>query len=223
MARRNYSGIKVDINRVTYQQIIDFLNEAQLSTDYKERKLARILKEARLSNNQSITNIIGKSDWNSRFATLADAMDYEDFGVQRVYKVVDSLIYDIRHIRNWISDFSVLAKSDFGISNMGQLVVLGQAILGRAIELCPMETGALRKSGTLIVYDDSVVITFSCPYATYVHEDLNKHHDIGRAKFLELALQEMLPKQMVWVETHGEDTVWCSLSLDNTLTYKHYD
>lgn len=223
MARRNYSGLKVDMNRVTYQQIIDFLNEAQLSTDYKERKLARILKAARLSDNHSITHLLGTGDWKSRFATLADAMDYDDFGVQRVYKVVDELLYDIRHVRNWISDFRVLVNSDFGLSAFGQLVVLGQAILGRAVELCPIETGALRKSGTLIIYDDSIVITFACPYATYVHEDLSKHHDIGQAKFLEIALQEMLPKQTVWVEYHGEDVVWCSLSLDNTLKYKHYN
>lgn len=34
------------------------------------------------------------------------------------------------------------------------------------------------------------VVGFTAPYAIYVHEDLTKHHDNGRAKFLEYAIRE---------------------------------
>ena len=218
----NWKQIKVDINNVTYQQIMEFLNYAQATGTYRDRRLARILQEARLSDNYSVTNLIGKGDWHKRFEPLANAIGY-DMGVQQIYRVVDHILYDIRHTRDWISDFKVLANSDFGVSAIGQLTVLGQAILGRATELCPIETGALRASGTLLVYDNYIVIYFDCPYATYVHDNLNNHHNVGQAKFLEVAMQEMLPYQTVWTEYYGENIVWCSIGLNNKVEYRHYE
>jgi hypothetical protein len=65
----------------------------------------------------------------------------------------------------------------------------------------PVDTGDLRDSGHVIptkISGDKVqsVGEFggeSAPYALIVHEDLTKHHRIGRAKFYESAMQEKSP------------------------------
>lgn len=218
----NWKQIKVDINNISYQQIIDFLNYAQENESYRNRRLARILRDARLSDGSSAIEAVDTQYWNNRFHRLANAIGY-DMGVMDIYRIVDPVLYDINSTRNWITNFKILAESDYGISPKGQLVALGQAILGRATELCPIETGRLRASGEMLVYEDYIIIYFDCPYATYVHEDLNKHHIIGQAKFLEQAMQEMLPKNKVWVEHHGESIVWCAISINYDVEYRHYN
>jgi Bacteriophage protein of unknown function (DUF646). len=65
----------------------------------------------------------------------------------------------------------------------------------------PVETGALRDSGLVYkpMIDGSMIsctMTFGVPdpyYAIYVHEDLEAHHDVGEAKFLESTLLESAP------------------------------
>lgn len=65
----------------------------------------------------------------------------------------------------------------------------------------PVDTGALRASHETAppVYAGSnitVTITVggpTAPYALIVHEDLNAHHPVGQAKFLESTLNESAP------------------------------
>lgn len=215
--------MQVNINAISYEEIVQFLKYAQTVGDSKHRRLARALQDARLSDGETVENIIETKYWHGRFKRLANAIGYGDMRIMDIYKVTDDILYDIHTGRNWISDFKVLATSDYGITAMGQLVTLGQAILGMATQLCPMETGRLRQSGTLLVYDNYIVIYFDCPYATYVHDDLNKHHNIGQAKFLEVAMQQMLPNRQVWVEHEGENIVWCSISINYGVRYGHYN
>ena len=67
---------------------------------------------------------------------------------------------------------------------------------------CPVDTGALRSSGTVSTVRESsgmvseVVLSFgnsSSGYALYVHENQEAFHKVGRAKFLESTLLESAP------------------------------
>ena len=112
-----------------------------------------------------------------------------------------------------------------------ELITLGKSILGRAIELTPMKTGTLRKSGVMFDFGTYIIIAFTAPYASYVHENLSISHPIhasnpncgGRAKFLEIALQEFFPDRHVWTEIHGYNGVMCKISINPILLeYSHY-
>jgi len=58
-------------------------------------------------------------------------------------------------------------------------------ILTESIDETPIDSGTLRRSGTVIDQEDSVVILYSAPYALKQHEDLSLSHIDGKAKFLE--------------------------------------
>lgn len=211
-------------DNITYDQIVDFLNEVQRSPGvWQERKLARRLMEARLWNNRYITKVIGTQDWGNRFDELGDALIGGH--VAQVYKVTDKLLYDINVVRDWLATYEQLIKLNLGSYRLEQITLLGQAILGRAVELCPIETGALRASGRLVVIPsaNTVMITFDCPYASYVHEDTNKRHSAGQSKFLEQAAQEIIPYQSTWIQMHEDGGVWIAIELDYTVRYGHYN
>ena len=89
--------------------------------------------------------------------------------------------------------------------SIDELESIGRAILGLAIEKCPIETGFLRSSGKLYVSDKDVRVIFECPYAGYVHDNVNMNHPVGEDHFLEKAAQEILPTISVWAETTGDD------------------
>lgn len=80
--------------------------------------------------------------------------------------------------------------------------VAEKKILAPAIEYCPIDTGALRESGKVgqperVGYEVHVPVTFggdSVDYAAVVHEDLEVHHPVGQAKFLERAMNEEEPR-----------------------------
>jgi len=71
-----------------------------------------------------------------------------------------------------------------------------------SMQLTPVLTGALRAShetkrprtdgGSLVV--DIVVGGPAAPYALYVHENLDAHHKVGQAKFLESAVLAYQPE-----------------------------
>lgn len=71
----------------------------------------------------------------------------------------------------------------------------GEQVIGDAQQLTPVDTGALQASGTTepAELDGHVVkkeIGFNTDYAAAVHENLNAHHDVGQAKYLETAMKE---------------------------------
>lgn len=76
---------------------------------------------------------------------------------------------------------------------------MAEAILNRALIYCPVKTGALRASGT-IIYDRptghryyNVSVEFRAPYARIVHEMVHyAHKPPTKAKFLELAAREVV-------------------------------
>lgn len=131
-------------------------------------------------------------------------------------KATSELIADINKIKNWQGQVQKLVDdaskriggykrkyADEQVLRMDQLVDIGKAILGRSTELCPIETGQLRDSGKLYVMNNFIKIIYECPYAVYVHENVNCKHAFGQAKFLETACQEILGNISVWTEAEN--------------------
>lgn len=185
-----------------------------------------------LKNRLDLIPILKDINKYKKFDKLGD-FDFSDRGLRQVYKVSDDIIKDINTARNWIRDYKRFSSllNKVGIQGLHtELLALGKAILGRAVELCPMKTGTLRKSGILLDFGTYIVISFTAPYATYVHENMEISHPIhggrdcgGRAKFLEIAVQEVFPDRQVWVEHLGTDDVSVKISINPLLIeYSHY-
>ncbi|HXH11157.1 MAG TPA: HK97 gp10 family phage protein [Alphaproteobacteria bacterium] len=75
----------------------------------------------------------------------------------------------------------------------GALFQVGEQIMTEAKALTPVDTGALRASGTVLPPEQDgttvrVVLGFggpAIPYALRQHEDVTLRHTVGQAKFLE--------------------------------------
>ena len=185
-----------------------------------------------LKNRLDLIPILKDINKYKKFDKLGD-FDFSDRGLRQVYKVSDDIIKDINTARNWIRDYKRFSSllSKVGIQGLHiELLALGKTILGRAVELCPMKTGTLRRSGILLDFGTYIVISFTAPYATYVHENMEIAHPIhgdrdcgGRAKFLEVAVQEVFPDRQVWVEHLGTNDVSVKISINPLLIeYSHY-
>jgi hypothetical protein len=79
------------------------------------------------------------------------------------------------------------------------LDVFGEHVIGDSQQLCPVDTGALKASGTTLPAEAngtklSKTIGHNVNYAAAVHERLDQHHDQGQAKFLETAIRNNAPK-----------------------------
>jgi hypothetical protein len=72
-------------------------------------------------------------------------------------------------------------------------------VLGDAQSLTPVDTGFLQSSATdepaeLRGTKVTKRIGFNAEYAVFVHEDLNAHHDVGQAKYLEASVRNNASK-----------------------------
>jgi len=74
------------------------------------------------------------------------------------------------------------------------MVMGGEKIMAIAKSRTPVKFGTLRSSGRVEhgVVGTRIIVTlgFHTDYAVYVHENLQAHHPVGQAKFLESAVQE---------------------------------
>ena len=186
-----------------------------------------------LKNRLDLIHILKDINKYKKFDKLGD-FDFSDRGLRQVYKVSDDIIKDINTARNWIRDYQRFSSllSKVGMQGLHtELLALGKTILGRAVELCPIKTGTLRKSGILLDFGTYIIISFTAPYATYVHENMEIAHPNhssnpdcgGRAKFLEIAVQEVFPDRQVWVEHLGTNDVSVKISINPLLIeYSHY-
>ena len=185
-----------------------------------------------LKNRLDLIPILKDINKYKKFDKLGD-FDFSNRGLRQVYKVSDEIVKDINTARNWIRDYKRFSSllNKVGIQGLHtELLALGKTILGRAVELCPMKTGTLRKSGILLDFGTYIIISFTAPYATYVHENMEIAHPIhggrdcgGRAKFLEIAVQEVFPDRQVWVEHLGINDVSVKISINPLLIeYSHY-
>lgn len=184
----------------------------------------------------------------NRVVVIRDYKKYDKFdklgnfnldsaGLIETYKVSEEILKDIQVARDWLDSYKQFKRFYKGLGEIkqnlhGELLLLGKSILGRAIELAPMDTGNLRRSGVLYDFGTYIVIGFTAPYATYVHENLEIKHPVhrnnpncaGRAKFLEIALQEFFPDRHVWTEIHGYSGVSAKIGINPLyLEYSHYD
>lgn len=162
------------------------------------------------------------------------SLGLDSLGLLNAYTVSKDIIKDIQVARDWLESYKKFRELNLKYnteSTHDELITLGKSILGRAIELTPMKTGYLRESGTLYDLGSYIIIAFTAPYATYVHENLSISHPIhasnpncgGRAKFLEIALQEFLPDRSVWVETEGFSGVYAKIAINPLyVEYKHW-
>lgn len=242
------TGIK-DINKKITQPVDDYLKFVQQSFNTGDVNFMSIFKQL-----DTITK--SKQTYSNEAANLRDRLDtiqilkdfskYKKFdklgnfnlsssGLRQTYKVADDIIRDIDVARDWLASYKRFNKlaSSFSLQGLhSELLKLGQSILGRAIELTPMKTGVLRQSGVLLDFGTYIVIAFTAPYASYVHENMEIAHPNhisntncgGRAKFLEIALQEFFPDRQVWTEIHGYNGVMCKISINPLLLeYSHYN
>ena len=77
-----------------------------------------------------------------------------------------------------------------------------QEIMSESKKQCPVDTGALRASGYVNEPEETKEGIYvqmgyggpSAPYAIYVHERLDLHHRVGKAKFLEDPVKDRAPQ-----------------------------
>ena len=72
----------------------------------------------------------------------------------------------------------------------GGLLIMGEAKKPYNV---PIDTANLRNSGYVRKAPGGEILVelgFAAAYAVYVHEDMEAHHDNGRAKYLEIPLNE---------------------------------
>ena len=77
---------------------------------------------------------------------------------------------------------------------------LGEEILTEAKELCPVDSGTLRQSGSVRANskNKTVEISFNTPYALKQHEEMSYNHpNGGQAKYLEQPFNERV-KEAQW-------------------------
>lgn len=80
----------------------------------------------------------------------------------------------------------------------------GEHVMGEAQQNCPVDTGALRASGTTEPAESkndriTKTIGFNTDYAAIVHEQTGVHHDVGGPKYLENAMRDEAPKMSDFV------------------------
>lgn len=105
-----------------------------------------------------------------------------------------------------------LNKSVSQISDTVQSALLdcGNDLQQKAVDITPIDTGALRASAFTEAEsgsNPSVIVGFEEEYAIYVHENLEAHHDVGQAKFLEQPLKENSDKYVKYVRDKVQDLI----------------
>ncbi len=105
-----------------------------------------------------------------------------------------------------------LNKSISEISSVVEDALLdcGNDLQQKAQDLTPVDTGALRASAFTEAEsgsNPSVIVGYTEEYAIFVHENLEAHHDVGQAKFLEQPLQENIDKYVGHVRDKVQDLI----------------
>ncbi|GLI51348.1 hypothetical protein TSYNTROOL_14340 [Tepidanaerobacter syntrophicus] len=106
-----------------------------------------------------------------------------------------------------------LNKSISKISDTVQDALLdcGNDLQQKSVDITPVDTGALRSSAFTEAdrqgKNPGVVVGFEEEYAIYVHENLEAHHTVGQAKFLEQPLQENTDKYVGYVRDKVQDLI----------------
>lgn len=105
-----------------------------------------------------------------------------------------------------------LNKSVSQISDTVQSALLdcGNDLQQKAVDITPINTGALRASAFTEAEsggNPSVIVGFEEEYAIFVHENLEAHHPVGQAKFLEQPLKENADKYVGHVRDKVQELI----------------
>lgn len=192
-------------------------------------------RAARLREQLDKVIILRDFDKYNKFDRLGN-FGLDSTGLLETYRVAADIINDIQVARDWLASYKEFSKFYKTVNDPytlhSELIILGKSILGRAIELTPKKTGYLRSTGVLYDFGTYIVIAFTASYASYVHENLeiaHPHHASnpncgGRAKFLEIAMQEFFPNRRVWTEIHGYSGVSVKIAINPLyVEYSHYN
>ena len=96
---------------------------------------------------------------------------------------------------------SVAAKYTEGALN--GLEGLANEIMSLSQSRCPVDTGMLRGSAQVTRKEKTVLVSYggaAASYAVQQHENLQYHHDVGQAKFLESSFDELKDKAPDYVK-----------------------
>lgn len=90
-------------------------------------------------------------------------------------------------------------------ATVGGLLAAGLIIQAEAQGMTPVDTGNLKDSAFTRKAPENefaVEIGFSAAYAIYVHEDLDAYHEVGQAKFLEVAVENKQQEALQVIAQH---------------------
>lgn len=97
----------------------------------------------------------------------------------------------------------VLSESD--TINHKALNDVALDLLGKSIELAPIDKGDLRGSGSAKINDNEAIVGFSEPYAVVQHEHTEYSHPRGgEAKYLEKPFRENINKYIKHIADANE-------------------
>lgn len=239
MANKNIPGeISKDVTK-PIDEYLKFIQQSfntngssfkDISVSLKQLAKSGYVEASTLSDRLDLLPILKDINNYKKFDLLAYKISESDIlngRVYNVYKVADDVIHDIKSSKQWIEDYKRFSQllRNAGLNNSHeQLLVLAKTILGRAVELCPIKTGFLRSSGIIIDMGNKINIAFTAPYSMYVHENMSISHPMhgdrncyGRAKFLEIAVQEILPNKTVEVNLKGTGAVSIDITIDDII------
>lgn len=97
------------------------------------------------------------------------------------------------------NNFSKLLSNMDSVNNKA-LRDVGLDLLGKSVDLAPVDKGDLRGSGSSHFEDNTVTVGFSEPYAVSQHEHLEYEHPKGgQAKYLEKPFRENADKYINYI------------------------
>ncbi len=99
------------------------------------------------------------------------------------------------------------AKSEVASGMERGLVKAGLMLQRASQQLVPLDTGALKNSAfTRKVgsgFSTDVQVGYTQEYAVFVHENLEAHHPIGQAKFLEQPARDLRPDMIALIRAEA--------------------
>lgn len=222
----------------TSGEIIDYIRSLERFLELESERVREIQYQVSEREKEALLQAQRLDLYKKYIINLADPYKYDKFdklgefslgdgSIVTAYRLCEELIAETQIARDWLKSYEEFARQvEFlRLDELHEkLLMLGKSILGLAIELCPIDTGKLRRSGKLIDLGDKVTIFFDCEYASYVHESMSNYHKVGQAKFLESAAQQLMPNDTVWTEIHGYEGVMITIGLNpDYVQYSHYD
>ena len=106
--------------------------------------------------------------------------------LNNVYQLIDTLDNDV------FSNEQDTLDNDVLINNKDTLSI-AIAVYNKSQTYVPVDTGKLKKSGYIEIFDEFVRVGYNCSYAAVVHEVIENHHDLPtKSKYLEDACYDTL-------------------------------